>query len=178
MTKDAIKPISTYEVLQQALEALNLPSMKTQQMLIQRDEAIDALRQVLSREHALYELARLGQELQPEPLGWAVEGCSKMWRGEYAELDAKDEARRIGGTCFAYALFTRPRLQEETKCKWPTCQNEEYQNAMAEQLKQELYTGRRWVGLTKVQRDDFADAHGSYQAVCAIEQALKERNNG
>jgi len=37
---------------------------------------------------------------------------------------------------------------------------------------------RPWVGLTKVQRDDFADAYGSYQAVCDIEQALKERNNG
>jgi hypothetical protein len=35
---------------------------------------------------------------------------------------------------------------------------------------------RPWVGLTKVQRDDFADAYGSYEAVCAIEQALKERN--
>ena len=33
-----------------------------------------------------------------------------------------------------------------------------------------------WVGLTKVQQDDFADAYGSYEAVCAIEQALKERN--
>lgn len=35
---------------------------------------------------------------------------------------------------------------------------------------------RQWVSLTKVQRDDFADAYGSYEAVCAIEQALKERN--
>ena len=35
---------------------------------------------------------------------------------------------------------------------------------------------RKWVGLTKEQRDDFADAYGSYEAVCAIEQALKERN--
>lgn len=35
---------------------------------------------------------------------------------------------------------------------------------------------RQWVGLTKVQQDDFADAYGSYEAVCAIEQALKERN--
>jgi hypothetical protein len=42
-----------------------------------------------------------------------------------------------------------------------------------------LYTiqpQRQWVGLTKVQQDDFADAYGSYEAVCAIEQALKERN--
>ena len=35
---------------------------------------------------------------------------------------------------------------------------------------------RPWQGLTKVQKDDFADAYGSYEAVCAIEQALKERN--
>jgi len=35
---------------------------------------------------------------------------------------------------------------------------------------------RQWVGLTKVQRDDFADAYGSYESVCAIEQALKEKN--
>jgi len=37
------------EVMQQALEALNLPSMKTQQMLIQRDEAIVALREALAQ---------------------------------------------------------------------------------------------------------------------------------
>jgi hypothetical protein len=35
---------------------------------------------------------------------------------------------------------------------------------------------RPWVGLTKVQQDDFADAYGSYEAVCAIEAKLKERN--
>jgi len=40
------------------------------------------------------------------PIGWAVQGCSKMWQGEYAELDAKAEARRIMGTCVAYPLYT------------------------------------------------------------------------
>ena len=35
---------------------------------------------------------------------------------------------------------------------------------------------RPWQGLTKVQKDDFADAYGSYEAVCAIETKLKERN--
>jgi hypothetical protein len=34
------------------------------------------------------------------------------------------------------------------QCKWPTCQNEEYQQALAEQIKQELVTGKPWVGLT------------------------------
>jgi len=41
-----------------------------------------------------------------EPVAWAVQGCSKMWRGEFAEIDAKAEAKRIGGTCVAYALYT------------------------------------------------------------------------
>ena len=47
---------------------------------------------------------------QPEqqPVAWAVQACSKMWRGEYAEIDAKAEAKRIGGTCVAYALYTAP----------------------------------------------------------------------
>jgi hypothetical protein len=31
-----------------------------------------------------------------------------MWRGEYAEIDAKAEAKCIGGTCVAYPLYTAP----------------------------------------------------------------------
>jgi hypothetical protein len=31
-----------------------------------------------------------------------------MWRDEFAEIDAKAEAKRIGGTCVAYALYTTP----------------------------------------------------------------------
>jgi hypothetical protein len=45
---------------------------------------------------------------QQEPVAWAVQGCSKMWRDEFAEIDAKAEAKRIGGTCVAYALYTTP----------------------------------------------------------------------
>jgi len=53
-------------------------------------------------------------EAQPvqEPVAWAVQGCSKMWRGEFAEIDAKAEAKRIGGTCVAYALYTAPPKRE------------------------------------------------------------------
>ena len=43
---------------------------------------------------------------QAEPVAWAVQACSKMWRGEFAEIDAKAEAKRIGGTCVAFALYT------------------------------------------------------------------------
>ena len=47
---------------------------------------------------------------EAEPVAWAVQACSKMWRGEFAEIDAKAEAKRIGGTCVAYALYTAPPL--------------------------------------------------------------------
>jgi GH18 family chitinase len=49
---------------------------------------------------------------QAEQIGWAVQACSKMWRGEFAEIDAKAEAKRIGGTCVAYALYTSPPQRE------------------------------------------------------------------
>jgi hypothetical protein len=55
--------------------------------------------------------AALAQPAQ-EPVAWAVQGCSKMWRGEFAEIDAKAEAKRIGGTCIAYALYTAPPQRE------------------------------------------------------------------
>ena len=57
------------------------------------------------------EVVRLQKALaQPEqePVAWAVQACSKMWRGEFAEIDAKAEAKRIGGTCVAYPLYTAP----------------------------------------------------------------------
>jgi hypothetical protein len=36
---------------------------------------------------------------EQEPVAWAVQGITQMIRGEFAELDAKSKARRIGGTC-------------------------------------------------------------------------------
>ena len=47
----------------------------------------------------------------------------------------------------------------------------------ARELADHFAAQRPWVGLTKVQRDDFADAYGSYEAVCAIEQELREKND-
>ena len=46
---------------------------------------------------------------EAKPVAWAVQACSKMWRGEFAEIDAKAEAKRIGGTCVAYPLYTAQR---------------------------------------------------------------------
>ena len=45
---------------------------------------------------------------QAEPFAWAVQGITQMLHGEFAELDAKSKARRIGGTCVAYPLYTTP----------------------------------------------------------------------
>jgi hypothetical protein len=49
------------QAAQQALEALNFPSMKTQAMLLQRDEAIIALRRAL-------------EQTEQEPVAWIQPG--------------------------------------------------------------------------------------------------------
>jgi hypothetical protein len=38
------------------------------------------------------------------------------------------------------ALYTTPPAAQR-QCNWPTCQTEEYQQSLAEQIKQELVTG-------------------------------------
>jgi type V secretory pathway adhesin AidA len=73
-----------------------------------------------------------------------------MWRDEFAEIDAKAEAKRIGGTCVAYALYTTT----------PAAQ-------------------RKWVGLTDedwAKIEDMPDAFD--QGVAWAAARLKERNNG
>ena len=80
-----------------ALDALELSAVTVDSFGVQKatQAAIAALRTAL--------------EQQAEQIGWAVQGCSKMWRGEFAEIDAKAEAKRIGGTCVAFALYTAQR---------------------------------------------------------------------
>ena len=86
------------ETMQQALECIERLNAHGWILADYEDEvyaAIAALR------------AALEQPVQ-EPVAWAVQACSKMWRGEYAEIDAKAEAKRCGGTCVAYPLYTTP----------------------------------------------------------------------
>lgn len=48
--------------------------------------------------------------------------------------------------------FEEGKKQATQQCKWPTCQTEEYQQALAEQIKQELVTGTaqpEWVPVTQ-----------------------------
>jgi len=42
------------------------------------------------------------------PYGWMIEGVSSVARGDFAEEDAIDEAKRIGGTCYAYPVYLKP----------------------------------------------------------------------
>lgn len=53
----------------------------------------------------------------PTPTAWAVTACSKMFMGEFAELDAKAEAQRVGGECIAYALYTAPVVVPDDQSK-------------------------------------------------------------
>ena len=62
---------------------------------------------------------------EAEPVAWAVQACSKMWRGEFAEIDAKAEAKRIGGTCVAYALYTSPPQRE-----WQSLTDEDWEKVV------------------------------------------------
>jgi hypothetical protein len=75
-----------------------------------------------------------------------------MWRDEFAEIDAKAEAKRIGGTCVAYALYTTP----------PAAQ-------------------RPWVGLDEDEILDLFDRNNVYgskwiEFARTVEAKLKERN--
>jgi hypothetical protein len=173
--------MSNKEVMHQALEALDDERYVTKYTHIV--EAITSLRKALEQPEQQAEpcigkdprcpcqdgdachykdcgntKARPVPPAQPEqePVAWAVQGCSKMWRDEFAEIDAKAEAKRIGGTCVAYALYTTP----------PAAQ-------------------RPWVGLTEEEMSDtvagmevdFGDL--LWKVVCLtklIEAKLKERN--
>jgi hypothetical protein len=39
------------------------------------------------------------------PYAWAVTGVNRMYRGEFAQYDATEEARRCGGTARAFPLY-------------------------------------------------------------------------
>jgi hypothetical protein len=39
------------------------------------------------------------------PYGWMIEGSHQAFFGEHAEVDAKREAVRIGGTCKAFQIY-------------------------------------------------------------------------
>ena len=88
---------------------------------------------------------------QQEPYGWKVYGVSTLFTGKFAEDDAKAEAKRIGGTCIAFPLYTSKPASKP------------------------------WVGLTEQERNDienYCEMIIGKAAFDAIEAKLKEKNNG
>jgi hypothetical protein len=67
---------------------------------------------------------RMLQSLDPvkgAPHAWMIQGSHATWKGEFAEQDAKAEAKRCGGTCYAYPLYAHPQRElsdEEIKSMW------------------------------------------------------------
>ena len=51
---------------------------------------------------------------QQEPHGWKVHGVNSLFMGEFAEADAKAEAKRIGGNCIAFPLYTSPQPSQRS----------------------------------------------------------------
>ena len=106
-----------------------------------------------------WDKAALEQFVMPadEPYGWKVTGVPNLYMGEFAEQDAKAVAKRIGGACTAFPLYTRPQPPREV------------------------------LGLTESKIDDLLLGHGLLEHwpiekqihafVKAIKQASKEKNH-
>ena len=66
--------------------------------------------------HIAASAALAASPVQPAqiPFAWAISACSRMWRGEFAEMDARAEAARCGGTCIAFPLYrAAPSTKED-----------------------------------------------------------------
>jgi len=47
-------------------------------------------------------------DLEQHPHGWMMQGSNQVFKGEYAEENAIADAKRIGGTCYAYPIYLKP----------------------------------------------------------------------
>ena len=48
-------------------------------------------------------------DTKPTPYAWTVTGTAQMFFGDYAQHDAEQEAKHIGGTARAFPLFLAPQ---------------------------------------------------------------------
>ena len=62
--------------------------------------------------YSLYTAPQPAQQPVQEPYGWKVYGVNSLFIGEFAEADARAEAKRIGGTCIAFPLYTTPQPRQ------------------------------------------------------------------
>lgn len=63
-------------------------------------------------------IAAAVEQAQAVPVAWHVPPMTQMYFGEYAQIDAEAEARRVGGTAKAIPLYTHPpksTLDDDTR---------------------------------------------------------------
>ena len=113
---------------------------------IDLDEACEALRRV---EHHIANGGKMiEQPAQPEPVAFPTRKAVEREIERTANPtgmhlnDGKERVALPGGTLrHMLALIDRtspPAPAPAQECKWPTCQREDYQQALAEQIKREL----------------------------------------
>ena len=185
------------EVLKQALEALEIYWGKAEHRRTCEDErqaesAIASLRQAI-REHAMYEVQRLGQEIEQEPVAWMKPDvlCDRACM----YLCTK------GFTQFPECATTHPLQRTEPFLKFRECEDsqagtatppqrtepkvccQQYDTCLEPCTPRGMHLAQRtWVGLTDEERDAIEaatlDLHGVPKFFAtAIEAKLKEKNN-
>ena len=150
------------EALDLALEALEYFT----------DTSVSAMDHAMA-EDAITAIKQVRSAPVQEPVAWTVSGKITDWSKDFSAYQTKHYTRPV---------YTPPAAQRQ--CNWPTCQSEEYQQLLAEQIKQELVTGaaqRQWTGLTDEERMDciFATNWSKkplMDTAKLIEAKLKEKN--
>jgi hypothetical protein len=67
--------------------------------------ATDGGSESMTHEEALKQIKYWRDAVKTLPYGWMIEGSHQAFFGEHAEMDAKREAVRIGGTCKAFPIY-------------------------------------------------------------------------
>jgi hypothetical protein len=133
--------------------------------------------------HDLYTTPPAAAQPKQEPYGWVQPNPS--FNSGIFNLGSACPSGWVGSAIDVYT--TPPAAQHQ--CKWPTCQSEEYQQALAEQINQELVTGAAQrkpltdEEMWKLWNAEGNDAMNQQEAITfarAIEAAhgIKEKNNG
>lgn len=112
------------EAMKQALKALeeNVVWFSTDTMIgrslkEKTNKAITSLRQAI-REHAMYEVQRLGQEIEQEPVAWMYDWTTS--EGEFLQNWTTSEAETLRDTEPTIITNVRPLYATPQPC--PTCE--------------------------------------------------------
>lgn len=63
---------------------------------------------------------------EQEPWCWRIDASNHSYFGETAELEARHEAKRIGGTCQAFPLYTAPPIALTAPIGWNNGLSQDY----------------------------------------------------